>query len=89
VASSRRALHADDLNAIGNPDAPLAFGFTELAEVADMGAQCAGALALLPLYRRSPGQFWQRVDVKRFGVVSWAQAVERENAELRRQLAAR
>jgi hypothetical protein len=87
AASARKALHADDLNAIGDPAAPLAFGFMELAEVADMGGQCASALAHLPLYRRNPGLFWQRVDVKRFGVVSWAQAVERENAELRRQLA--
>ncbi|MGI4718459.1 MAG: methyltransferase domain-containing protein [Janthinobacterium lividum] len=88
VAAARRALHADDLNAIGRPDAPLAFGFTELAEVADMGAQCARALELLPLYARSPGQFWRRVDTRRFGVVSWAQAVERENHHLRARLGA-
>jgi FMN phosphatase YigB (HAD superfamily)/2-polyprenyl-3-methyl-5-hydroxy-6-metoxy-1,4-benzoquinol methylase len=88
VAACRRALHADDLNAIGRPEAPLAFGFTELAEVADMGAQCAKALELLPLHARSPGQFWQRVDTRRFGVVSWAQAVERENRQLRARLGA-
>ena len=83
VAACRKALHADDTNAIGHPETPLSFGFTELAEVADMGAQCAKALELLPLYARSPGQFWQRVDTRRFGVVSWAQAVERENQHLR------
>lgn len=83
VAACRTALHADDRNAIGDARSPLAFGFTELAEVADMGAQCATALDLLPLYRRSPGLFWQKVDVKRFGLVSWAQAVEREIEQLR------
>ena len=88
VAAARRALHADHRNAIGNPEAPLAFGFSELAEVADMGAQCAKALELLPLHARSPGQFWKGVDTKRFGVVSWAQAVERENHELRARLGA-
>lgn len=88
VAAARRALHADDLNAVGRPEAPLAFGFSELAEVADMGAQCARALELLPLYTRSPGQFWKGVDTKRFGVVSWAQAVERENRHLRARLGA-
>lgn len=88
VAAARRALHADDVNAIGNPEAPFAFGFSELAEVADMGAQCAKALELLPLHARSPGQFWKGVDTRRFGVVSWAQAVERENQHLRARLGA-
>lgn len=87
VATCRKALHADDRNAIGHPEAPLPFGFTELAEVADMGAQCAMAIKLLPLHARSPGQFWRRVDTRRFGVVSWAQAVERENRQLRERLA--
>lgn len=85
VAAARRALHADDANAIGNPAAPYAFGFTELAEVADMGAQCAKAMELLPLHARSPGLFWQQVDTKRFGLVTWALAMERELARLRQR----
>lgn len=85
VAAARRALHADDLNATGNPQAPYAFGFTELAEVADMGAQCAKAIELLPLHARSPGLFWKQVDTKRFGLVSWALALERENRALRQR----
>lgn len=84
VAAARRALHADDLNAIGNPEAPYAFGFSELAEVADMGAQCAKAIEMLPLHARSPGLFWQQVDTKRFGLVTWALAMERELARLRK-----
>ncbi len=85
VQTCRKALKADDINAIGDPDAPFPFGFTELAEVADMGAQCAMALKLLPLAKRSPGHFWSRVDTKRFGLVSWALALEKENQELRQR----
>ena len=86
VQACRRALKADDLNAIGNPESPFPFGFTELAEVADMGAQCAMAIKLLPLAQRSPGQFWRQVDTKRFGLVSWALALQEENQQLREQL---
>lgn len=85
TAAARRALQADHTNATGDPEAPYAFGFTELAEVADMGAQCARAVELLPLHARSPGLFWQRVDTKRFGLVTWALAMEREIAALRQQ----
>lgn len=85
VASCRRALHADDLNAIGDPEAPYSFGFTELGEVADMGAQCAMAAKLLALHARSPGLFWQKVDTRKFGLVSWALALEQEVERLRRQ----
>jgi hypothetical protein len=79
----RRSLHENDLNAIGDAAAPYSFGFTELAEVADMGAQCAMAAKLLPLYARSPGLFWQKVDTRKFGLVSWALALEKEVARLR------
>ena len=54
VHAGRKALHADDLNAIGNAENPLAFGFKELAEVADMAGQCATALKWLPHFQRSP-----------------------------------
>lgn len=87
VATCRKALKADDVNAIGDPAAPYPFGFTELAEVADMGAQCAAALRFLPLHGRSPGLFWRQVDTRRFGLVSWALALARENRELRNRLA--
>lgn len=82
IAGARRALHADDLDAIGNPDDPLAFGFSELAEVADMASQCALALKHLDLFRQAPGKFWARIDVRRFGLSNWAQHVERENRQL-------
>lgn len=70
VAACRRALTADDRNAIGDPAAPQPSGFAELAAVADMGAQCAMAIRMLPLYGRSPALFWRQVDARRFGSLS-------------------
>ncbi len=89
VAAGRRALHAPDENAIGNPDQPLSFGFQELAEVADMASQCATALNTLELYARSPAAFWSGVDTRRFGLASWLLALEQENKALRSALAGR
>lgn len=89
IAAGRRALHAPDENSIGNPEAPLTFGFQELAEVADMASQCALALAHMDDFARSPGKFWRKVDVRRFGLASWARHLEKENESLRQKLAAR
>jgi len=55
---------------VGNLDNPIPFALQELAEVMDMGGQCAVALDKLPLWRDSPGLFWQQIDVKRFGLAS-------------------
>lgn len=68
---------------VGDLDNPLPFGMQELAEVIDMGGQCAMALANLPLWRRSPGLFWSKIDTRRFGLASWAKDLERENDRLR------
>jgi SAM-dependent methyltransferase len=81
--AARCALHAPDLNAIGNPAMPLGFGFQELAEVADMASQCVSALNNIDLYARSPGMFWSKVDARRFGLASWAKYLESENNKLR------
>ena len=67
---------------VGDPAAPLPFGLQELAEVVDMGSQCATALAALPLWRRSPGLFMRQIDTRRFGLASWAKDLERENRRL-------
>ncbi|HXF44975.1 MAG TPA: class I SAM-dependent methyltransferase [Burkholderiaceae bacterium] len=82
IECARAALHADDRNVIGAPDDPLSFGFAELAEVADMASQCALALRHIDEFRRAPGKFWALIDVRRFGLSSWAQNLERENREL-------
>jgi SAM-dependent methyltransferase len=88
VEAARAALHAPDVNAIGNPARPLSFGFQELAEVADMGAQCATAANQIETHRRSPGLYWSKVDTRRFGLASWAKYLEQENQALRHHLTA-
>jgi hypothetical protein len=76
---------------IGSEEAPVPFAMTELAEVLDMGSQCAAAINYLPYWRENPGLFWQQVDVKRFGLLTWAidtvRVNEALNAELRKQTA--
>ncbi len=76
-----------DLNdVVGNPEQPIPFGLTELAEVIDMGSQCANAVAHSALWKRDPGLFWKQVDIKRFGLASWAMELEQENQRLRNEL---
>ncbi|WP_395328284.1 hypothetical protein WBP06_12795 [Novosphingobium sp. BL-8H] len=72
--------HGDHM---GDPDRPIPFYLTELAEVIDMGSQCASALARFHLLERDPGLFWQQVDVRRFGLAAWNIDLERENRQLR------
>lgn len=81
------AAASDPRDIVGTIDTPIPFGCVELAEVMDMGGQCATALSLLPLWRRSPGAFWQKVDMKRFGLATWAKDVEAENKRLTVQIA--
>ncbi len=59
------------------------FYLQELAEVIDMGSQRANAIAHFHLWARDPGLFWRQVDIKRFGLASWARDLERENKRLR------
>ena len=68
---------------MGPADQPLSFYLQELAEVIDMGSQCANALANFAIWERDPGLFWRQVDVRRFGLASWARDLERENERLR------
>lgn len=87
IEVARCALHAPDIDAIGNPLHPLPFGFVELAEIADMASQCANAIDTLPCFRRSPALFWRRVDSRRFGIGTWLQALQdhSQNLELETQ----
>jgi len=68
---------------MGPDGKPLPFYLTELAEVIDMGSQCANAVAHFALWQRDPGLFWRQVDVRRFGLASWARDLEQENQRLR------
>lgn len=86
LTESIAAIQSDPRTSIGDPNQPIPFGLTEIAEVADMGSQCANAIAHLPLWRRNPGLFWRHVDVKRFGLVTWLLDLERDNKELRERL---
>lgn len=83
VTTALDAARGDHCDIIGAIETPIPFGLTELAEVMDMGSQCALALARLPLWRRAPAAFWQQIDMRRFGLASWARDVEAENARLR------
>jgi hypothetical protein len=38
------------------------------------------------LWKRDPGLFWKHVDIKRFGLASWAIELEQENQSLRNRL---
>jgi SAM-dependent methyltransferase len=82
VREALAAAQAPAADIIGDPANPLPFGLQELAEVVDMGSQCATALAGLPLWRRSPGLFMGQIDTRRFGLASWARDLERENRRL-------
>jgi hypothetical protein len=83
VATALAAAQASHLDALGDPERPVPFYLTELAEVMDMGSQCANAVANLPMWSRDPGTFWRTVDVRRFGLSNWARDLHRENTQLR------
>lgn len=83
VATALAAAQAPHLDALGDPERPVPFYLTELAEVMDMGSQCANAVANLPMWSRDPGTFWRTVDIRRFGLSNWARDLQRENTELR------
>jgi SAM-dependent methyltransferase len=89
IEAARRALHAPDGNAIGNPEDPLTFGFPELAEIADMASQCANALHHLEEFGRSPGKFWKSVDTRRFGLAGWARQLEKELSDMEKRIPSR
>lgn len=86
VEIALQAAAADHRAELGTGDSLLPFYLPELAEVIDMGSQCANALANRHLWARDPGLFWRQVDVRRFGIASWTLDVMKENERLRAQL---
>ncbi|MET3711450.1 hypothetical protein ABIC65_002152 [Sphingomonas trueperi] len=86
VEIALQAAARDHRQELGEGDGLLPFYLPELAEVIDMGSQCANALANRHLWARDPGLFWRQVDVKRFGIASWTLDVTKENERLRKQL---
>ncbi|HEX8447367.1 MAG TPA: hypothetical protein VF649_12230 [Sphingomonas sp.] len=83
VATTLAAAQSSHAAGIGDPECPIPFYLQELAEVMDMGSQCANAVANLSLWPRDPGAFWRTVDVRRFGLSSWARDLQKENDRLR------
>lgn len=86
VEITLQAAGRDHRRELGEGDGLLPFYLPELAEVIDMGSQCANALANRHLWARDPGLFWRQVDVKRFGLASWTLDVTKENERLRKLL---
>ncbi|MBU3078668.1 hypothetical protein [Sphingomonas quercus] len=83
---SLRAASAAHAEQLGNTERPLPFYLVELAEVIDMGSQCANALAHIDLYARDPGLFWRQIDMRRFGLGSWLRDLQRETQRLNTRL---
>lgn len=78
IRIARQALQSTDENAIGNPEAPLTFGFQELSDVAETAGQCALALRYLDEFTRDPGRFYRLVNPRRqwlstTSAVGWSQ----------------
>jgi hypothetical protein len=89
IKEAHRVLQEDWKTIIGHLDNPLPFGLPEAAEVLDIASQCTQALHALENYENTPGYFWDKINLRRFGLVEWNKSLERENADLRRQLAGR
>lgn len=86
VEESLAAARSDAREILGDLDAPLFFGLQELAEVIDMGSQCANALDNLDAWERDRGIFWRNVDIRRFGLATWARELAYANQELSERL---
>ncbi|VVC77119.1 putative S-adenosylmethionine-dependent methyltransferase/MSMEI_2290 [Aquicella siphonis] len=89
VKEAHRVLQGDWTNIVGTLDNPLSFGLQEAAEVLDIASQCAQALRCLDRHESVPGFIWERISLKRFGLVEWNKSLERENDALRRTLSQR
>lgn len=86
IEESLAAARSDAREILGDIDEPLPFGLQELAEVIDMGSQCALALAHLAIWESNRGAFWRKVDIRRFGMATWARELDRANAQLSERL---
>jgi 2-polyprenyl-3-methyl-5-hydroxy-6-metoxy-1,4-benzoquinol methylase len=85
VKESHRVLQGDWATIIGTSDDPLIFGLPEAAEVLEIASQCAQSLKALDRHETSPGYFWSRINLRKFGLLEWNKHLERENEVLRRR----
>lgn len=86
ISEAHRVIRDDWTSIVGDLSSPLLFGLSEAAEVLDIASQCAQALHALSHQESVPGFLWDRVKIKRFGLVEWNKSLERENATLRQEL---
>lgn len=86
MKESHRIMQNNWEGIIGSFDKPLGFGLQEAAEVLDIASQCSQALIALNKIDIAPGYFWDKINLKRFGLVEWNKSLERENRELRNKL---
>lgn len=85
IKISHQVLQGDWKNIIGSFDYPLTFGLSEAAEILDIASQCAQACHAIDRQESVPGYFWDKINLKRFGLVEWNKNLERENDQLRKQ----
>lgn len=86
IKDADRVMHEDWRTIVGDLDNPLPFGMQEAAEVLELTSQCVQALHALDRQDNSPGYFWERINIKRFGLVEWNKSLQRENDDLRRTI---
>lgn len=87
IQEAHRVMQGDWKNIVGDLSNPLSFGLQEASEVLEIASLCAQALQALDRQQYVPGYFWERINLKRFGLVEWNKNLERENETLRRALA--
>lgn len=83
IQVSYRVMQGDWKNIVGDFENPLAFGLQEASEVLEVGSLCAQALQALDAKAAVPGYLWEKINIKRFGLVEWNKSLERENEVLR------
>ncbi len=79
IKEAHRVLQNDWKDILGDLDQPLSFGLPETAELVEIAGQCAAALHALNSNAELPGVLWEKVNIKRFGLVEWNHSLEREN----------
>lgn len=87
IQAAQKAMQGDWKHIVGNSDQPFPFGLQEAAEVLEIASQCVQTLHAIEREGSAPGYIWDKVNLKRFGLVEWNKSLERENRELRDRLA--
>ena len=89
MKAAQKALQGNWQHMVGDVEQPLSFGWQEVAEVADLASQCAHGLNALERGMAVPGYLWDRLNLRRFGLVEWTKSVEQENQRLRQYISAK